>query len=449
MGDINGDGFEDFAVGAPHYPEWTDTGRVYIYLGSENFDLNPDLILENPGEVRWFGWSLCGLRDVNGDGFDEFLVGAHVGVFLYYGGDPLDLEVDLFFKESLYYFGLRIASGDVNGDNVSDVVVAGGGDDSMFVYLGSEEMDTIPDFVLYGEQIGMDGLGIGDINGDGYDDIVASGWRAGFNETYLFLGRDSLHERPDLVLHECWGGRMGVGDVNGDEYEDIICDHKVYFGGAEPDTLYDLWLPKGSSTARVGCLNADRFGDIAIVSSDPFGWRTAVNVYVGGPEIDTLRDWYWLGEFQDAFGYSIACVDLNSDGVDEMPIGAPFWPSDNRRGRVLVFAGDTTSTAVEDEFVVTVPSEIYLAQNYPNPFNSSTTIRFSVKGASPIGVSLKIYDLQGRLVNELFGETALPGMNRVIWDGTDDLGQKVPSGAYFITLKTGDILQSRKAILIR
>jgi len=198
-------------------------------------------------------------------------------------------------------------------------------------------MDTIPDFVLYGEQIGMDGLGIGDINGDGYDDIVASGWRAGLgDETYLFLGRDSLHLYPDLVYYQFWGGRMGIGDVNGDEYEDIVCDHKVYFGGAEPDSVYDLWLPKGSSTAAVGYLNKDPFGDIAIKSKeDPFGWRSAVNIYLGGPGIDTLRDWYWQGEFQSAFGYSIASVDLNSDGVDEMPVSARFWPSDNRRGQSL------------------------------------------------------------------------------------------------------------------
>jgi len=33
LGDINGDGFEDFGVGAPHYPEWTDTGSVYVFWG--------------------------------------------------------------------------------------------------------------------------------------------------------------------------------------------------------------------------------------------------------------------------------------------------------------------------------------------------------------------------------------------------------------------------------
>lgn len=451
LGDMNGDGFEDFGVGAPDYPADEDSGRVCIYFGSESLDLSVDMVLDNPGGVKWLGERVCGLRDVNGDGYDEFLVSAwSYGVFLYFGGDPPDLVADRIYWEPIYGYGTNLASGDVNKDGSCDLVVAGGGvDDSAYVYLGSGEMDTIADFVLYGEQLGMDGLGIGDINGDGYDDIVASGGLgpSGY-ETYLFLGRDSLYGNPDL-LYLCWGGKMGVGDVNGDECEDIVRDHKVYFGGAEPDSIYDLWLPKGKATAAVGFLNADAFGDIAIQSAGPFGWTSAVNIYVGGPAIDTLRDWFWEGEFQSGFGYSISCVDLNSDGVDEMPVGAPFWPSDNRRGRVLVFAGDTTSTSVDDETIVTLPSEIYLQQNYPNPFNTRTIIQFSVLTRPSARIHLAIYDASGRLVKNLLEMPPLAGINWVVWDETNDFGDEVASGVYFITLETGDIFQTRKAIVIR
>jgi len=131
LGDINGDGYEDFAVGAPYYPEWTDTGRVYIYFGTENRDLNVDSVLDAPEGVNWFGASVCGLPDVTGDGCDEFLVGAwgywDGRVFLYFGGSPPDDVPDRVYWDPLYGYGSDLASGNVNRDGFSDFLVAGGG----------------------------------------------------------------------------------------------------------------------------------------------------------------------------------------------------------------------------------------------------------------------------------------------------------------------------------
>ena len=65
----------------------------------------------------------------------------------------------------------------------------------------------------------------------------------------------------------------------------------------------------------------------------------------------------------------------------------------------------------------------------PNPLNSSTIIRFSVGSGFPIEVCLKVYDLQSRLVEELFDKPAISGMNRVIWDNTNEAGEQLASGA--------------------
>lgn len=445
LGDINGDGFEDFAVGAPYYPEWTDTGRVYIYLGSENFDLNPDLILENPGEVKWFGWSICGLKDVNDDGCDEFLVDAWgYRVFLYFGGDPPDVLPDRIYREPAYGYGSTLASGDVNNDGLSDFVARG--EDTVYVYLGSEEMDTIPDFRLCGSQLGMEGVAVGDVNGDGYQDVVAACYvEPNTRFTYLYFGRDSLHSEPDVIFPVgLW--KSGVGDVNADGFDDIIAYYHLYFGSEQPDTSNYLILPKARDASEVGRMNRDGYGDI-VTGYHWYFFDDQIFIYLGGAQPDSIYDWGSPAR-TDNFGYDMAVVDVNADNVDEFLVSQTYYPNDLRRGRVFVYSGDTTTTSVPSPFEA-LPSEVFLSPNYPNPFNSKTVIEFSIASQFPVSSSLKIYNTRGRLVKTLLEMAMIPGRYHYVWDGTDELGEVVSSGVYFILLDTGDTQQTRKALLIK
>ncbi|UCF04187.1 MAG: T9SS type A sorting domain-containing protein [bacterium] len=88
-----------------------------------------------------------------------------------------------------------------------------------------------------------------------------------------------------------------------------------------------------------------------------------------------------------------------------------------------------------------------LAQNYPNPFNPLTAIRYSVKNRD--AVTLKIYDVTGRLVRTLVNEIKEPGAYTVAWDGYNDRGAGVASGIYFYRLAAGDFVQTRKMVLLR
>jgi hypothetical protein len=445
LGDINGDGFEDFGVGASHYPGGSDTGRVYIYLGSEDFDLNVDCIVDNPGDVHFWGRMLCGIKDINGDEIDEFLISAVNGVFLFYGGEELNGEPDMVFYEPIYYFGQSVATGDVNNDDFCDLVVAGGGPDSMYVYLGGEAMDTVADFVLSFNQIGMMGLGSGDVNGDGYDDIVASAGVAG--RTLLFFGRDSLHSEPDVIFDAIFT-RGGVGDVNDDGYADIVAWYRVYFGAEEIDTSDYLILPKAKATGRVGKVNKDQYGDIIARNSDPLGFWTQAHIYLGGSQPDTIEDWSSFIT-SDNLGYSVAAMDINTDGVDEFLLGDPYYLDDSRRGATYVYSGDTTTMSVVDDIEGSLPDEIVLEQNYPNPFNARTVIEFSVSGAPPAASSLKVYNSRGQLVKTLLEMPLIAGRYHYVWHGTNEAGELVSSGVYYIALKTAGHLQTRKAVLIR
>jgi hypothetical protein len=97
---------------------------------------------------------------------------------------------------------------------------------------------------------------------------------------------------------------------------------------------------------------------------------------------------------------------------------------------------------------VTTPAlQFALDQNWPNPFNPVTRIGFSTAGDGP--VSLRIYDIAGRLVRTLVNDFRPAGTYREIWDGHDDSGARVASGIYFYRLDSGQRSITRKAMLLR
>jgi hypothetical protein len=93
------------------------------------------------------------------------------------------------------------------------------------------------------------------------------------------------------------------------------------------------------------------------------------------------------------------------------------------------------------------PKIAILYQNYPNPFNPSTSIEFSLPARER--VSLKVFDVSGRLVRTLVDGPLPDGNHRYTWDGNNERGSSVASGVYFYILRSESIRQSRKAVLLR
>jgi len=88
-----------------------------------------------------------------------------------------------------------------------------------------------------------------------------------------------------------------------------------------------------------------------------------------------------------------------------------------------------------------------MEQNYPNPFNPSTTITFTVKEAG--NVTLRIYNLLGEEVTELFSGYANAGTTSVVWNGVDKSGNKVSSGMYLYRVESENFTASKKMILLK
>ncbi len=132
-------------------------------------------------------------------------------------------------------------------------------------------------------------------------------------------------------------------------------------------------------------------------------------------------------------------VVANAVTVDE---GAVFVPHS--------FAANLTKPAPSVEAVASDQSSVtsyQLQQNYPNPFNPTTTIRFDLKEAGD--VRLSIYNLQGQEVRTLITSEMPAGPHAINWDGKDQRGQAVPSGMYFYKLRVNGFEQTKKMILTK
>ena len=99
-----------------------------------------------------------------------------------------------------------------------------------------------------------------------------------------------------------------------------------------------------------------------------------------------------------------------------------------------------------------VPSKTALMQNYPNPFNPDTWIPYQLNEGADI--SIVIYDATGRIVKRLDVGYKNAGVYRTRdraahWNGRNEAGESVASGAYFVSLKAGEYQQVRRIVLIR
>jgi len=176
--------------------------------------------------------------------------------------------------------------------------------------------------------------------------------------------------------------------------------------------------------------------------------------------------------FADAFGdgevseEDLLCIGLNWSQVHALPGGSTpvAIPADFRLDerpdaleQMYTFVREQSSgsagmKAVEElleRIIAEAPSPRVTAlhQNVPNPFNPSTTIRFDLERNG--WVSLRVYDVAGRVVRTLVASELSAGRRSVVWDGRDDTGAFLGSGLYLYRLETGGFSLVRKTILLK
>ena len=333
-GDVNKDGFADIIVGAhENDAAGANAGRAYIYFGGPAGDNKPDVILTGEAAGDAFGYSVAGAGDVNGDGYADVIVGAYENstradgagrAYVYYGGSRMDATPDLIFSGQAGgdYFGISVAgAGDVNGDGYADVAVGAyqcdiGGTDAgrAYVFYGGPRSDDRANLIFTGasagDSFGFSVAGAGDVNRDGYSDVIVGAYHndvggSDAGRAYVFFGGARPDDRPDLILTgEAAGDAFGysvagLGDTNGDGFSDVIVGAYgndaggsaagrayVYFGGKGPDAVSDFTVTGeasldnlGYAVSGVGDLDGDGMADVAVAA--PFSG--AGRVYLCSP----------------------------------------------------------------------------------------------------------------------------------------------------------------------
>ena len=108
---------------------------------------------------------------------------------------------------------------------------------------------------------------------------------------------------------------------------------------------------------------------------------------------------------------------------------------------------DTTNCDQVSIIDETLPIICNLYNAYPNPFNPVTTLRYDLPEDAM--VTIIIYDMMGRIINNLVSNQQRAGYKSVKWDATNNIGQPVSAGVYLYTIRAGEFRQTKKMLLMK
>jgi hypothetical protein len=405
VGDVNGDGYEDIVVTAYGFDGTVgiNEGGWFLYLGGETVNAVTDgsgLGLQVDARM---GSSVAGVGDVNGDGYADFVVGAEMfditpngnegRAYLYLGGATFNSVADATFQESQTdgNFGSDVAgAGDVDGDGYNDILIAaenynGGAVDSgsVFLYEGGPTVNSVSDATLTsnlaGIRFGTSVAGAGDVNADGFADIIigAPEFESAVAENneglaVLYLGASTFNTTADASYQinqsEARLGESvaGLGDVNGDSFGDFLLGARLhdlgasdsgaaflYFGAASPPVSPSpsLSLTIGQNTAHFGAevaaagdINADGYADFLIgapLFDNGSSNEGASYVYLGGSTVaNTFYRRLEVNQIDAQLGRALAGGDFNGDGYSDVYSGSPAIDTTvTDGGQVQIFFG--------------------------------------------------------------------------------------------------------------
>ncbi len=145
-----------------------------------------------------------------------------------------------------------------------------------------------------------------------------------------------------------------------------------------------------------------------------------------------------------SFYYTNSVVwDADNDGMLELSFAKYDYPS--MENYIYEVYSTGVSASLNSEPIHRLSFK--LEQNYPNPFNPATTIQFNLNKAA--NVKIDIFNVEGKLINQIVNDYRKTGSHKVLWNGTNNKGDRVASGTYFYRITNDNNVQTKKMLLIK
>jgi len=421
-GDTNGDNIDDLIIGAES--AILGAGQSYVVFGSTNsfsasldfssldgsngFTINGINGFNSAGNSDSSGRSVSSAGDINGDNIADLIIGAPnaisgAGQSYVVFGNSSGLGVSFNLSDLNGSNGFAIngneadlsgnsvsSAGDINGDNIDDLIIGAPGTGKSYVVFGStssfnatldlSSLDGSNGFAINGnatDPLGRSVSSAGDINGDNIDDLIIGAPRAisGAGQSYVVFGSTNG-----------FGATLDVSNLNG--------SNGFAISGNDTDS-------SGFSVSAAGDVNNDNIDDLIIGA--PFALSNAGQSYVVfgstsgfGASLD-LSNLHPNNGFiikgindNDVSGISVSGAgDINSDGFDDLLVGATGAASGAGQGYVIFGAATTAA-----------PNQPPVAVADKATTNENTAVKISVlaNDSDPDGNPLTVTNINGSSV---------------------------------------------------
>ncbi len=153
----------------------------------------------------------------------------------------------------------------------------------------------------------------------------------------------------------------------------------------------------------------------------------------------------WASDYEDGLSPATSLVPTEDGGL--LMAGTLYSGGVFGDALIVKLGPDKIPTGVVDEESTLIPDGLALAQNYPNPFNPSTTINYNMESRGR--VTIEVFNVLGRRVCTLLDETRPAGVHSVDWTGHDQSGRPVSAGVYLYRLRAGDLVETKKMVLLK
>lgn len=459
-GDVNGDGYDDFIVGAAFGDGFNNgrlnTGESYLIFGQLSPPATLNLAALGSAGITLFGVdtgdrfgsSVSAAGDMNGDGFDDLIIGAYVAdgannsisaageSYVIFGDATLPPTIDLanpsvatmlIYGTNTYDYSSQAVSsaGDVNGDGFDDLIIGAQGGDGLndssdnsgtsYLIFGAATLPGVVNLASLGsggvQMFGIDDndnsgrsvAGVGDVNGDGFDDVLigaknahaANDAKYWAGESYVVFGRATFPQTINLsglgstgvtiygVDSDDESGRSvgRAGDVNGDGFDDLLIgawiadgsgnskasagESYVVFGGASLPATIDL-ATLGSAGMTIFGIDVNDFSGESVSAAGDVNGDGYDDVLIGAREADASgNSKLSAGESYLIFGAASLPATLSLSSIGSA--GVTFWGVDasDRSGRSVSTAGDVNGDGFDD---------LLIGANLANAFNNAKSL---------------------------------------------------------------------------